>query len=285
MPSSFGGHRGSNARLAQPLPGIPVGSRSHRDVGTSKKDRRAEAVAQDGIKKLRAAAFIGLRRTTMREAMLLRAEGANVRESLRVSVVALVLIATACSRRAAPAALAPTAAPRIVYVMVTQPPDAELVWTPEPEAPTPAYETAVIEHRVPSPVPTIDIAAIPNQDRPRAPTPDSRTQQIAGCLTYSTEHISQPGYSGLVKARVRVRARNNCNFFVPVDDSWFEIVSTAGVNGSTLGREVGRFQIPIPPLSRDTETTIEVDCPQDLPGGCRFTAAVWWAAGGGRSPE
>lgn len=160
----------------------------------------------------------------------------------------------------------------------------ELAWTPEPELPTPIYETAVVELALPTPRPTIDIAQIPNQDRPRV-TPAGRTEQLAQCLTFSAEPLSQPGYFGAMRTRVRIRARNSCNSFITADESWFELVSTGAANGSPIGREVGRFQLPIPPQSRDSETMMEIDCPHNLPGGCRFTASVWWAAGGGRRPE
>ena len=84
---------------------------------------------------------------------------------------------------------------------------------------------------------------------------------------------------------MRVRARNDCNSWIPAEDTRFEIVSSGGAGGGTLGRESGMFQAPIPPLSANAETMIEIDCPNDLPGGCRFTASVWGAAGGERKPE
>src|SRR5262249_3007104 len=105
------------------------------------------------------------------------------------------------------------------------------------------------------------------------------------CLTYTTEPLSQPGFSGAQRTRVKVRARNACNIGIPSDDSWFEITSVANGTGATIGRETARFQGPIAPMSHDTETMVEVDCPPDLPGGCRYSVAVWWAAGGGRAPH
>lgn len=195
-----------------------------------------------------------------------------------------------CYRREAPipAAAAPTAPPKIVYVLVTPLPaplEPEPAWTPEPEMAQANVQTDVVELAVPTPRPTIDIAAIPNQDRPRGPTPAWRTGQLNQCLSFTAEPMSQPGYFGAMRTRVRIRARNSCNSFVTADESWFELVSISAANGSPIGREIGRFQLPIPPQSRDSETMMEIDCPHNLPGGCRFTASVWWAAGGGRRPQ
>lgn len=161
----------------------------------------------------------------------------------------------------------------------------EVTWTPEPLEPTAAVTGTVFEVAFPTRRPTIDASAIPNMDRPRGPTPGSRTEQLAGCLTYSIEPTAQPGVSGNVATRVRVRARNSCNLWIPVNDSRFEIISISNASGGTVGRETGMFQEPIPPLSSNVETFVAIDCPSNLPGGCRYTAAVWWAAGGGRRPD
>lgn len=142
---------------------------------------------------------------------------------------------------------------------------------------------------VPTPRPTIDLAQIPTLER-QIGTADgadapSRRDQLAHCLSYRVEPLSQPGVSGNVKTRVKVHARNGCNTGVPSDESWFEITSISNADGSTVGKEVGRFQGPIGPFATDAETLVEIDCPTNLPGGCRYSVEVWWAAGGGRGPH
>ncbi len=150
--------------------------------------------------------------------------------------------------------------------------------TPEPEpTPSPVSQSAVFEFSV-RPTPTlVDIGAIPNFDRPRDPTPASRTEQLSRCLKYSLapDPINQ-------WRRLKVKVRNTCNNYVPADETWFEVVA-AGPNGATIGRAVGHFGEPIAPFSWELETFIEVDCP--LVGGCRYSVSVWSAAGGGHKVE
>jgi hypothetical protein len=94
-------------------------------------------------------------------------------------------------------------------------------------------------------------------------------------MTYAAEP-DPPGQSGPA-IRVRVTGRNTCSVTVTWDESWFEITAL-DVNGSQVGREVGRFQAAIPPQGQ-AQTYIGVDCPRTP---CRYNAAAWWAAGGGR---
>jgi len=129
----------------------------------------------------------------------------------------------------------------------------------------------------PTPRPTVDISSIPSMDRQMEPPLDvkSRTDQLAGCMTYSAEP-----YPGGQWYRVQVTGRNSCNAPVTADESWFEITAFDW-NGARTGRQVGRFQGVIPALGQ-AQTYIEVECPK---GPCRYSAAVWWAAGGGQKPH
>lgn len=166
-------------------------------------------------------------------------------------------------------------------------PKNEPTWTPEPEVTNAAREItiAVPPPAAPTLWPTVDIASIPNMDRPHDSQARSRTEQLAGCLSFRVEPISEPGWPGKKATRAKVHARNRCTSWIPAEDTWFEAISRSGTNGSTIGREVAHFYEPIAPMEPDVETLISIDCPPDLPGGCTFSAEVWWAAGGGRKPE
>ena len=129
----------------------------------------------------------------------------------------------------------------------------------------------------PTPRPTVDISSIPNFDRPMGAPADaeSRSDQLAGCMTYSAE--PDP-----VGQWVRVKGYGP-EFVRPArdpDESWFEITAIDS-SGTRVGREVGRFQNVIP-VQGQAQTYIAVDCPR---GACRYNAAAWWAAGGGRGPQ
>lgn len=133
--------------------------------------------------------------------------------------------------------------------------------------PTPAdtIQTSFIEVRIITPTP-VDIASIPNFDRPADPTPRSASEERSRCLSYTV----QPEPSGQSR-RLRVRVRNACTFWVPPEQSWFEIVATPSNGQGTTGKATGSFQGPIAPHSSNVETFIEVDCPSEVQGGCRYT--------------
>jgi hypothetical protein len=147
------------------------------------------------------------------------------------------------------------------------PPTAVSAVTAHPEAtPSPAdsFETSVIEVRVVTPTP-VDVGAIPNFDRPADPTPSSPAEQRARCLTYTVERDTF-GES----RRVKVRVRNSCGFWIPPDQSWFEITATPSSGLGVVGHATGSFQTPIGPHSSNVETFIEVDCPGDVRAGCKY---------------
>lgn len=177
----------------------------------------------------------------------------------------------------------PTPEPRIVYVVVTPsqapqvPRDAEPTWTPDPDLVLVTPTEAPTAPPPPTPRPTVDISAIPSLERPMGPPADakSRSDQLAGCMTYSAE--PDPGGQWV---RVRVTGHNSCNQPVTSDESWFEITATDS-SGAQVGREVGRFQNVIP-IQGQAQTYIALDCPKEP---CRYKAAAWWAAGGGRGPQ
>ena len=205
--------------------------------------------------------------------------------SSAIGAVALLLAGGCGENVASPSPAATTPPARVVYVVLTptRAPVVEPTWTPEPEMLISPSPTARVE-AFPTLRPTVDLAEIPSLERAVAPPPGSRHDQLAECVTFSAEPLSQPAYAGQMKTRVKVKARNRCNTGVPSDDSWFEIRSYS-YNGVPIGREVGRFQAPIAPFAADAETLIEIDCPPNQPGGCRYEVEVWWAAGGGRKAQ
>jgi len=196
------------------------------------------------------------------------------------SVMALAL-ALGCGRNEAgrPLRPDPTSGPSTVEESAR--PAVEPTWTPEPEpaTPTAVARSARIEVAVRTSPTPVDVEAIPNFDRPRDPTPSSRVEELARCLSYRV--MVDPTFSSSTRVRLAVRARNACASWVPAEDSWFEVVSKASSGGGTVARETGRFQSAIPPGSSHVETVIEIECPAPY-GGCRFEASVWSPSGSGR---
>jgi hypothetical protein len=135
---------------------------------------------------------------------------------------------------------------------------------PTPSPTEKALETSLIEVRVVTPTP-IDVGAIPNFDRPSDPTPGTPAERRARCLTYTVERETF-GES----RRVKVRVRNACGFWIPTDESFFEITALPANGQGIAGRATGSFQVPIGPHSSNVETFIEVDCPGDVRGGCKY---------------
>jgi hypothetical protein len=80
--------------------------------------------------------------------------------------------------------------------------------------------------------------------------------------------------------RARVRARNSCTDWISAEDTSFEVVSFGAARGERLGRAGGSFATAIPPLS-SAETVVGIPCPENLPGGCRYTVTGWWVAEAG----
>ncbi len=149
----------------------------------------------------------------------------------------------------------------------------EPAWTPEPEPPyeTPIPRSAVIEIPVRvSPTP-IDVGAIPNFDRPRDPTPGSRAEELARCLTYRA--ALDPTFSSSSRVRLKITATSTCSSWVPAEETGFEVVSKPLAGDGIVAREAGQFQGAIPPRSSHAETIIEIDCPAPA-GGCRYEVSV-----------
>jgi hypothetical protein len=152
-------------------------------------------------------------------------------------------------------------------------PPFELTWTPEPDAPARLSETphsAVIEVRLATHLPTVDIAAIPSFDRRPEPTPESRTEQLARCMAYRVVEDSGVSFSD-GRVRLQVKAHNSCATWIPVSDSWFEVEAAPLGGNAAPTREIGRFQAAIGPLS-SADTAIEIGCPGG--GRCRYAARV-----------
>ncbi len=121
-----------------------------------------------------------------------------------------------------------------------------------------------MEVRVVTPTP-VDVGTIPNFDRPADPTPGTPAERRARCLTYTVERETF-GES----RRVKVRVRSTCSFWIRPEESWFEIEATPSSGQGVTGRARGNFQTPIAPHSSNVETFIEVDCPGDVRGGCKY---------------
>ena len=201
----------------------------------------------------------------------------------------LVLALVFACRRSEPVgpsgeASSPDTAPTVAAVDAPGHAEVEPTWTPEPEhgATTPVPGSALIEVPVRASPTPVDIEAIPNFDRPRDPTPSSRAEELARCLSYRAG--LDPTFSSSTRVRLAVRATNTCATWIPIEQTWFEVVSKPLAGGGTVAREVGQFQSAIPPRSSHVETAIEIDCPVPA-GGCRYEAAVWSPSGGGGGPE
>ena len=172
----------------------------------------------------------------------------------------LLILCLGCGRRepAVPAAEPlPSALPSVT---IETPAGSEVVAA----TPTESIETNVIEVRVLTPTP-VDVSTIPNFDRPSEPTPGSAAERRAKCLSYTVERET----FGESK-RVKVRVRNACGFWIPPEESWFEITAMPANGQGISGRATGSFQTPIGPSSSNVETFIEVDCPGDVRGGCKY---------------
>jgi hypothetical protein len=171
----------------------------------------------------------------------------------------LVSLLIGCSRAEAPS-------PNLEPAPAPSPVPTETAATIPEATPTPSeqLETNVVEVRVVTPTP-VDVAAIPNFDRPAEPTPASPAEQRARCLSYTVERETF-GES----RRVKVRVKNSCGFSIPPEESWFEITATPASGRGVVGRASGSFQATIGPHSSNVETLIEVDCPADVHAGCKY---------------
>jgi len=205
-----------------------------------------------------------------------------------VGLLLLLALVFACRRSepVGPSDEASSPGPTPIVAAVDAPGHAEVepTWTPEPEhaAATPVPGSAVIEVPVRASPTPIDVGAIPNFDRPRDPTPSSRAEELARCLTYRAS--LDPTFSSTSRVRLKITATSTCSFWVPAEESGFEVLSKPVAGGGMAAREVGQFQSAIPPRSSHTETIIEIDCPAPA-GGCRYEARVWSPSGGGRGSE
>ena len=172
----------------------------------------------------------------------------------------LLILCLGCGRRE-PAVPAAEPLPSALPAVTAETPAASEVAA---ATPTESMETNVIEVRVLTPTP-VDTSTIPNFDRPAEPTPGSAAERRAKCLSYTVERET----FGESK-RVKVRVRNACGFWIPPEESWFEITAMPANGQGISGRATGSFQTPIGPNSSNVETFIEVDCPGDVRGGCKY---------------
>lgn len=193
----------------------------------------------------------------------------------RVGLLLLLALAFACRRSETAGESGEPSSPRSTVTATDASVAVETTPTPEAElAPaTPISHSATIDVPVrESPTP-IDIGAIPNFDRPRDPTPSSRAEELARCLTYRAS--IDPTFSSTSRVRLKITATSTCSFWVPAEESGFEVLSGPLAGGGTAARETGQFQAAIAPRSSHTETIIEIDCPAPA-GGCRYDVRVHW---------
>ncbi len=196
----------------------------------------------------------------MRSARCLRPRRRYNRANVR-RLLLLVAFIVGCSRGESHV---PAAAPSPAPQTFAETPVPTVAPEPTPSPTEEALQTSLIEVRVVTPTP-VDVGSIPNFDRPAEPTPVSATEQRARCLTYTVERETF-GES----RRVKVRVRNACAIWIPIEESFFEITAMPSSGQGIAGRATGSFQTPIGPHSSNVETFIEVDCPGDVRGGCKY---------------
>ena len=124
-------------------------------------------------------------------------------------------------------------------------------------SPSPRFESAEIVIAVPTAVPTVDVATIPNSDRPRAPAPATVKDQMVRCLTFSLARQEMGPITERHIVRVEVRAKSSCpDQRFGADESWFEVRAVDRA-GRVVARQPGRFQTPIEPFG-EAVTFVEV---------------------------
>jgi hypothetical protein len=100
----------------------------------------------------------------------------------------------------------------------------------------------------PTPAPTVDVASIPNSDRPRDSEPKSLREQLVRCLTFT---LSKQDFGPITDrhiVRVEVHARSSCTDLTFIgEQTLFEVRARDRV-GNVVARQVGQFQSPIRPL-------------------------------------
>ena len=186
---------------------------------------------------------------------------------LRRAILLLAVCGLGCRRAEPPQpAATPTRAPAVAVTEPTRS-DVEAAWTPEPtRMEAPHVEAQPTE--VPTLRPTIDLATIPNFDRPRDAPPQSRQEQLSQCLSYTTR--TRMTYSANNRVQLYVTAHNSCSRWIPADDTGFEVTAFPYGAAGTAGRATGQFQAAIGP-NGSAETLIEVDC---AGGQCRYVVTV-----------
>lgn len=195
--------------------------------------------------------------------------------------VSLVVSVVACSKPApAPVAALPTAAPQIVYLVVTPtalPEVATFTLIPT-AAPTPTFQTGEQTFSlVPTRAPTVvDIASIPNSDRERAAGPKTLHEQMERCLSFTVSVGDYGSVTTRHPVRVTVHARNSCDVSFAGEDRWVEVRARDRTKG-VVARETGHFQEPIRSHG-EGETFMELM----IDSGDTLEASPWWAAGGGK---
>ena len=114
--------------------------------------------------------------------------------------------------------------------------------------PTAAVQSAEFVVVLPTPVPTVDIASIPNLDRPREPVAKTVRERMARCFTFFLNKQDLGPITGRHIVRVEVRVRSSCSNTAFVgEECWFEVRARDRA-GNVVARQVGQFQSPIGPL-------------------------------------
>jgi len=167
---------------------------------------------------------------------------------LRVGVFVLVLVlVAACSKSGSDIPRSATIAGKPTPDVLLAP--KEIADAPPP-VPTEGPHSAevIVSVRAPTPVPTVDVASIPNSDRPRDAEPKSLREQLVRCLTFT---LSKQDFGPITDrhiVRVEVHARSSCTDLTFVgEQALFEVRARDRV-GNVVARQVGQFQSPIRPL-------------------------------------
>lgn len=167
---------------------------------------------------------------------------------MRYSILALFaagLSAAGCSRSPDAPAASTLAQPTPDILLAPT----EIAETPAPvSTPLPHTAELVIPLRPPTPVPTVDIASIPNTDRPREPEPRTTRDRLVRCLTFTLSKTDMGPITGRHVVRVEVHARNSCSDVTFSGSEAFFEVRARDRTGQVVTRQAGNFQTPIAPL-------------------------------------
>jgi len=157
----------------------------------------------------------------------------------------------------------------------TYPFERQSYWLPSPQAgtswqqPIPPSANPLLGRRLPTATPIFETVLKPDTPLYLSEHQICGATLVAASVFFEMAQACARETFGESK-RVRVRVRNACGFWIPPEESWFEITAMPANGQGISGRATGSFQTPIGPNSSNVETFIEVDCPGDVRGGCKY---------------